>query len=71
MMKKILILLGIVAVVALSSCERRCHCYGYDGSHTYFTKRDLAEMDVSCVGMQEWQLGLMYSLCEYDFSSYD
>lgn len=69
-MKKLLFVLCLLIVLGCSSCQRRCHCYGYDGSHTFFTKEELSEMGYSCHGMQEYMYGVIYSLCEYDLKDY-
>ena len=70
-MKRLLLPLLIFALlVALSSCTRRCHCTGYDASHTYYTEEQLKELDKTCSGMEYYMNGLMYSICEYDMTHY-
>ena len=70
-MKKLLLSIALVALCAvLPSCTRRCHCTGYDASHTYFTDEQLKELDRTCAGMEYYMNGLMYSICEYDFTNY-
>lgn len=66
-MKRIALILGIISLILCSSCKRTCHCYGRDGSHTYFTEEELAEKDVTCIGMETAFYGLKYSLCEWEF----
>ena len=56
--------------MAFSSCSRRCHCTGYDGSHTYYTEQQLKELDKTCSGMEYYMEGLLYSICEYDLTDY-
>lgn len=63
-------MMGLLLMASLGACTKRCHCYGRDGSHTYFTKEQLAEKDRSCVDMETVSNGLIYSLCEYDHTSY-
>lgn len=70
-MKKILLALSILAVLACASCQRRCHCRGYDGSHVYYTKDEVSEMGFTCTTMQQqYMLGLVYATCEYDLTDY-
>lgn len=69
-MKKILVPLVVIAILAFSSCTRRCHCTGYDGSHTYYTEEQLKELDKTCSGMEYYMEGLFYSICEYDLTDY-
>lgn len=69
-MKKILVPLAVIAILAFSSCTRRCHCIGYDGSHTYYTEEQLKELDKTCSGMEYYMEGLFYSICEYDLTDY-
>lgn len=66
----ILAISGTALVLLLSSCTRRCHCIGRDGSHHYFTKEELDEMDMTCASMETTMAGLLYSICEYDRTDY-
>lgn len=71
MKKKIILLSTLLAVATLfTSCEKRCHCYRYDGGHDFFTHEQLKNIDMSCVGMERYQMGLIYSLCEWDSKHY-
>lgn len=69
-MKKIILPLALIMLIALSSCQRRCHCIGYDGSHTYYSEEQLEALDKNCVQMEYYMNGLLYSICEYDFTNY-
>lgn len=69
-MKKIILPLALIMLIALSSCQRRCHCTGYDGSHTYYSEEQLEALDKNCVQMEYYMNGLLYSICEYDFTNY-
>ena len=70
-MKKVAILLSAALLMGIvSSCTSRCHCYGLDGSHSYFTKEELKERNTTCTGMETVSSGLIYSICEYDNTSY-
>lgn len=69
-MKKIILPLTLIMLIALSSCQRRCHCTGYDGSHTYYSEEQLESLDKNCVQMEYYMNGLLYSICEYDFTNY-
>ena len=68
--KTLKLILAIVPLMAFSSCSRRCHCTGYDGSHTYYTEQQLKELDKTCSGMEYYMEGLLYSICEYDLTDY-
>lgn len=69
-MKKIILPLVFLLILALSSCQRRCHCTGYDGSHTYYSEEQLKEFDKNCGQMEYYMNGLIYSICEYDLTDY-
>lgn len=57
--------------MALSSCHKRCHCYGYDGSHAYYTKEELSDLNYTCKSMStQYMYGLVYTYCDYDMSDY-
>lgn len=60
----------LVLLALLGSCNHRCHCYGYDASHTYFSEEQLDEFDKTCSGMEYYMNGLLYSKCEYDYTNY-
>ena len=71
MKKKIFTLSALLCLVLLfSSCEKRCHCYRYDGSHDFFTREQLDDIDMTCIGMTHIQMGLIYSICEWDSKHY-
>lgn len=65
-MKRPFLLLCAAAAILLSACHRECHCYGYDGSHAFFTQEQLSELDYTCQGMADYQYGLFYSICEWE-----
>ena len=57
----------MLSIIALfCSCEKRCHCYRFDGAHEFFTREELNDLDKTCIGMESTQMGLIYSLCEWD-----
>lgn len=60
----------VVVVLMTTACSRRCHCYGRDGSHRYFTEEELQAKGMKCSNMVTDGRGLLYSLCEYDLSNY-
>ncbi|MBQ6652222.1 MAG: hypothetical protein IJM81_02335 [Prevotella sp.] len=62
-MRKSLVLLA-VAVVLLGSCSKRCRCYRYDGDVEEFTDEELEAKDFTCEGMEQFDFGQVYSICE-------
>lgn len=67
-MKKFKIIISVLVlsagILSLSSCERTCRCYHYNGSVDEYTPEELEELDYSCAQMKDIDLGLRYSLCE-------
>lgn len=62
-------LLAVVAILSFTyvSCERQCHCYGFDGDQVFYTEDDLEEIGFVCTDMAiHYGSGLYYSLCEWD-----
>lgn len=70
MKRTFLLIITLALLAATTSCSRRCHCIGYDGSHTYYTEEQLEELDKTCSQMEYYMDGLMYSICEYDVTDY-
>lgn len=67
MKKNLYILSAVLLLLSMVGCTRECHCYGRDGSHTYYTKEQLDEMDYNCSNMaSSFHYGLYYSLCEWE-----
>ena len=65
--KKILIVSMVaLTLFCLASCKKQCHCYGYDGSHTYFTREEVKAKKGSCSEMIYWNDMRLYSICEWD-----
>lgn len=65
--KKILIAgMATLMLLSFTSCRKRCHCYGYDGSHHYFNKEEVKAQDKSCSEMINWNGLRLYSICEWD-----
>ena len=54
-------------LLLLASCNKRCHCYGYDGAHTYFTQQEVDNEGGSCPNMIYFDNQRFYSLCEWDY----
>ncbi len=67
-MKKVLfILLAAAFCLVMSACNKRCHCYGYDGSHHYFTPEEVDASNGSCSSMIYFADNRLYSICEWDY----
>ncbi len=67
-MKRLVTSIALVLLLALSvSCKRECRCYRYDGNVDYFTDEELEKYDRSCTGMEQFDLGEVYSICEKAF----
>lgn len=64
-MKKCLIVIGVLALLCCTSCKKTCRCYRYDGSGAEFSKEELDEMGYSCTGLEQINMGLTYSICEW------
>ncbi|MBP9990980.1 MAG: hypothetical protein KBT45_06100 [Bacteroidales bacterium] len=58
--------LSALILLGATSCRKQCHCYGYDGSHTYFTKEEVKESKGNCSEMIIWNDIRLYSICEWD-----
>lgn len=54
----------IVSTLLLASCAKKCRCYRYDGNVDEFTPEELEKYDRSCTGMEQFDLGEVYSICE-------
>lgn len=62
-MKKIILLVSAL-VLLFGSCSKKCRCYRYDGNVDEFTPEELNERDFTCEGMEQFDLGQVYSICE-------
>lgn len=61
-------LAAIVLSLLVAACNKTCHCYGYDGSHHYFTPEEVdAATDESCSSMIYFAGNRLYSICEWDY----
>ena len=64
-MRKISSIIAILALLVFAaSCDKKCRCYRYDGDVDEFTDEELEKLDYSCTGMEEFDLGVVYSICE-------
>ena len=64
---RILPVFVLVAVLSVS-CNKRCHCYGYDGGHYYFTPEEVEAQETSCSNMIYFDgTNRLYSICEWDY----
>ncbi len=65
--KQMMLSLAAVVAFVFASCDRECHCYGFDGDHVFYTEQQLDEMEVVCSEMAlHYGSGLFYSMCEWD-----
>ena len=62
--RRLLLLLAVLSTMVLTSCEKTCRCYRYDGDVDEFTKEELQQRDKSCTDMESSYMGNRYSLCE-------
>ena len=63
-MKKIAIPLLLIAILLMASCGKKCRCYRYDGNVDEFTPEELSNYDRTCTGMEQFDFGEVYSICE-------
>lgn len=63
-MKKYGFLLLVLATLLMASCSKKCRCYRYDGNVDEFTTEELAKYDRTCTGMEQFDFGEVYSICE-------
>lgn len=61
---KRLLFFFIAALLLFASCNKKCRCYRYDGNVDYFTDEELENYDRDCAGMEQFNLGQVYSICE-------
>ena len=54
-------------VILCSSCNKECHCYGYDGSHHFYSTEELGKIDKTCSEMVIQANMRYYSYCEWDY----
>lgn len=66
-MKKILLILMFVASVACCSCNKECHCYGFDGTNHFYSQDELTQKDKTCSEMVVQANMRYYSYCEWDY----
>lgn len=60
--------IGMLGLLLLTGCNKRCHCYGYDGSHTFYSPKEVkASGHSNCVDMIYQANTRYYSLCEWDY----
>ena len=61
-----LLLLSVCLLLLATGCNKKCHCYGYDGSHTYYSKEEVNDAGKSCSEMIYFANFRRYSICEWD-----
>ena len=62
-LKKSIPAFALVAVL-LASCGKTCRCYRYDGNVDEFSMAEIDADSTTCVGKEQIDFGLTYSLCE-------
>lgn len=67
-MKKFIFIASIVLTTLATSCNKNCHCYGFDGSHAEFTEQQVDSLDYgNCSNIALYYgNGRYYSICEWD-----
>lgn len=65
-MKKLTILIAVLLLLC-TSCRKTCRCYRFDGDVDEFDMEDLNAEGRTCESMENFDLGLTYSLCERVF----
>ena len=66
-MKKLLLFASVAISVLAASCHKTCHCYGYDGTHHYFTPEEVEAQEQPCSEMIYFDYNRLYSICEWDY----
>lgn len=66
MKKKALIIAASICLLS-AACHKTCHCYGYDGSHHYFTPEEVDANNTPCSEMIYFDEIRLYSICEWDY----
>ena len=61
------LLLLSLSLLMLAGCTKKCHCYGYDGTHTFFSEEEVDATDGSCSEMIYFSNIRLYSICEWDY----
>lgn len=54
-------------MMLFAACNKRCHCYRYDGDHDFFTPDEVDERGGSCQQMIYYANYRPYSICEWDY----
>lgn len=61
------LLAACCACLLMGSCHKECHCYGYDGAHTFYTEEQVDESGSTCSEMIYFANVRRFSLCEWDY----
>ena len=70
MRKTAIMMLALWGCLLTAGCHKTCHCYGYDGSHTYYTTEEVEAEGTTCANMAYtfYSDGRnFYTLCEWDY----
>ncbi len=61
------LIVPLLCVMLFAACNKRCHCYRYDGGHDFFTPEEVDERGGSCQQMIYYANYRPYSICEWDY----
>ncbi len=66
-MKHKSLILIVVALLALccTACHNTCTCYAFNGTVDEYSPEELDEYNRSCEDMEYYNMGLVYSYCEW------
>lgn len=67
MRKTAIMTLAFLGCLLAAGCHKTCHCYGYDGSHTYYTTEEVESSGSTCANMAYFDGRPFYTLCEWDY----
>lgn len=63
----LLLALALCAAFLLGSCNKQCHCYGYDNTHTFYSEEEVDQRGTTCAEMIYFANTRRYSICEWDY----
>lgn len=66
-LRLLLLALPAGACLLLGSCNKQCHCYGYDNTHTFYSEEEVDQNAGNCAEMIYFANTRRYSICEWDY----
>lgn len=67
-MKTKLSLCCLLLACLLASCNKTCHCYGYDSTSTFFSEEEVKARNAeTCSQMIYFDQVRLYAICEWDY----